>query len=120
MFSSADRGLEEGKLKISKEAAERTGGSLGRRPLGQPLWPLGGREPPRRLGLGPSLGRRLLELRSLRLGRRGGGELGQVGQRVDVNSVGPLLSLISHVHALLAGDQVDQLVTVLADDHRPG
>ena len=41
-----------------------------------------------------------------------------MGQRVDVDSVGSLLSLISHVHALLASDQVDQLVAVLADNHR--
>ena len=40
-----------------------------------------------------------------------------MGQGVDVNSVGPLLSLVSHVHTLLASDQVDQLVAVLADDH---
>ena len=39
-------------------------------------------------------------------------------QRVDVNGVGSLLSLISHVNPLLAGDQVDQLVAVLADNHR--
>ena len=55
---------------------------------------------------------------ALRLRGRGGGELGQVGQGVDVNSVGSLLSLVSHVHPLLASDQVDQLVAVLADDHR--
>lgn len=40
-----------------------------------------------------------------------------MGQRVDVNSIGSLLSLISHVHSLLASDQVDQLVAVLADNH---
>jgi len=41
-----------------------------------------------------------------------------VGQRVNVNGVGSLLSLISHVNPLLAGDQVNQLVAVLADNHR--
>ena len=41
-----------------------------------------------------------------------------MGQRVNVNGVGSLLSLISHVNPLLASDQVDQLVAVLADNHR--
>ena len=109
--------LEEGELEITKEAAEGTRGSLGRRPLGHPLWPLGGREAPWRLRLG-GLGRRLLELRTLGQRGRRGGELRQVRQRVDVNGVGSLLSLISHVNTLLAGDQVDQLVAVLADNHR--
>ena len=43
-----------------------------------------------------------------------------MGQTVHIDGVGSLLGLVSHVHALLASDQVDQLVTVLADDHRPG
>ena len=52
-----------------------------------------------------------------RAGARRGRELGQVRQRVDVDGVGSFLSLIPHVHPLLAGDQVDQLVAVLADNH---
>ena len=43
-----------------------------------------------------------------------------MGQTVHIDGVGSLLGLVGYVHALLAGDQVDQLVTVLADDHRPG
>ena len=43
-----------------------------------------------------------------------------MGQTVHIDGVGSLLGLVGHVHDLLAGNQVDQLVTVLADDHRPG
>jgi len=42
-----------------------------------------------------------------------------VGERVNIYSVGTLVSLISHINTLLCSYQVYQLVAVLADDYRP-
>ena len=72
----------------------------------------------RELGLGTGRRRGPLKLRLLGLRGRRSRHLGQVRQRVNVNRVGPLLSLVPHIHALLGGHQVHQLVAVFAHDYR--
>jgi len=42
-----------------------------------------------------------------------------VRQAVNIDLVGSLLSLAGHVHTLLGGDELDELVTVLTDDDGP-
>ena len=59
----------------------------------------------------------------LLLGRTGntsswGGQLGEVGERINVNGIGSLLSLISYINTFLWGNQVDKLITVLTNNHR--
>lgn len=53
--------------------------------------------------------------------RRGprGGDRRKVWQRINIHSVGALLSEVLHVHALLCLDEGYELVTVLADDDGP-
>ena len=48
----------------------------------------------------------------------GGGE-GEVGQTVHVYLVGSLLELPGHVHSLLGGDELDELVAVLTHNDGP-
>ena len=59
----------------------------------------------------------------LLLGRAGntsswGGQLREVGERINVNGIGSLLSLISYINTFLWGNQVDKLITVLTNNHR--
>jgi len=42
-----------------------------------------------------------------------------VGQAVNIDLVGSLLGLAGHVHPLLGGDELDELVTVLTHDDGP-
>lgn len=58
----------------------------------------------------------LLLLRELLLRRR---QLGEVGQAVDVYAVGPLVRLVPYINALLTGNQINQLIAVLANYNRP-
>jgi hypothetical protein len=60
--------------------------------------------------------RLLLLLRKLLLRRR---QLGEVGQAVDVYAVGPLVRLVPYINALLTGNQINQLIAVLANYNRP-
>ena len=69
------------------------------------------------LSLGSALSRRLHKLRPSR--GLGCGE-GEVGQTVHVYLVGSLLRLPGHVHTLLGGDELDELVAVLTHNDRPG
>merc|ERR1712117_957820 len=48
-----------------------------------------------------------------------GGQLWQLGQAVHVDCVCSLVSLVANIDALLGGNQVDQLVGILAHNHRP-
>ena len=68
------------------------------------------------LSLGSALSRRLHKLRPSR--GLGCGER-EVGQTVHVYLVGSLLRLAGHVHPLLGGDELDELVAVLTHNDRP-
>ena len=110
--------LEEWQAEVSEEIGKRAG----RSGLLRSDWSASGRTLTSKLSrvlelsLGSALGRRLDKLLTNR--SLGGGE-GEVRQAVNIDLVGSLLSLPGHVHTLLGGDELDELVTVLTDDDGP-
>jgi len=51
-------------------------------------------------------------------GGKGGGDLGKMGQRININGICSLVCFITNINTLLRSNEVDQLVAVLAHDDR--